>query len=98
MVEGGREPAIDRVAGLAGSTKLAIVFIVLRVTGEAVSRGAFKNVIDVAAGARYAGMFAIQLEAGQVVVESGRKPAGSGMADTTIHAKLAVVGIVLLVA
>jgi len=98
VVEGGREPAVSSMAGLAGGAKLAIVFIILCVTGVAAGRGAFEDVIDVAAGARHAGMLASQFEARQVVVEGGRKPAGSGMAGATVRAELAVVGIVHLVA
>ena len=69
MVESGRDPAAGGMTGAAIAAKLIFVSIVFCMTGVAIAGSAFKYIIDMAAGAGHAGVFAGQLEACQVVVE-----------------------------
>ena len=63
---------------------LSVVFISRLVAGITIGGSAFVNVIDMTVGARRLDVFAGQLEGRQVMVESGRKPASSGMAAIAV--------------
>ncbi len=57
VIESGRQPTIGRVASSTGSSEFAGVRIVFGMAGIAIGRRALENVIDMATGARNAGMF-----------------------------------------
>jgi hypothetical protein len=58
MIEIGRGPARGRMTGSAIRAILAVVVIILGVTGITVGRGSLVNIIDVATGTSHLGVFA----------------------------------------
>jgi hypothetical protein len=98
VIERSRQPAIGGVTGTAICTKATVVGVILRMTGTAVDGRIDEHIIDMTTGAWHAGMLTRQLEAGQVVIESGWQPAASGVTGAAISAELTVMGIVLGVA
>ncbi len=94
MIHGSWCPAVRGVALTAVLTQSALVTVVFGVASEAILRSALENVVGVAGGAIHSSVLANQFERGQVVVDGGRCPAGSGMA---LHAVLAQVTLVSVV-
>jgi hypothetical protein len=79
MVEIGRFPGGRRVTGTAARSELAVVSVVLLVTGHTISRHTREGVVEMAACTRSCDMRPCQNEARKIVVESGRAPAKGGM-------------------
>lgn len=98
MVEGGFFPIGCVMTGGAILPEFSVVLIVFLMAGEAIAGRALENIVDMAIAAFRFGVFAFQLESGQVVVKSGRLPGSGFVASAAIFPKLAFVGIVFLVA
>lgn len=90
VVEGSVAPSIGRVTGTAIGAELTIVFVFRGMTGITVGRRAFVAV-GMTCLALYSGVFAVEREAGIVVVEVHVRPAGGLMARAAIRAELPVV-------
>jgi hypothetical protein len=98
MVEVGRFPGAGRVAGTAIGAILAVVVILLGMTGVTIGRSPLVNAIDMATGTICLGVCSGQFEGGGIMVESSRKPAIGCVTSRAAGAELAVVRIVLRMA
>jgi hypothetical protein len=98
VVKSGRFPTTDLVTCAAVLTKLAVVGIILLVTGIAILGCAFKDVIFVTLITAHFGMFAFQLESRKIMIKIGGLPASGFMTGAALFAKLAFVSIVFLMA
>ena len=63
VVESGWQPPIGSMAGVAGGSKLFVMFVILFMAGVTIGWRAFEDGIDMTTGARHAGVAADQLEA-----------------------------------
>jgi hypothetical protein len=75
VVEGGVFPIVRGVTAAAVFAIRAVVFVILLVTGIAVSGCTFENVIHMALFAFCFGVFAFEFESRKVVVELRGLPA-----------------------
>lgn len=98
MIEVGWQPARGGMTRAAPGPKTAIMFVILGMTGIAISRGTLENMVDMTAFTGNIGMFTSQFESGQVVVKSGRQPACCRVTGRAVGAETAVVFIVRRVA
>lgn len=76
MVKGWRLPALGDMAGGTVAAELALVGIFRSMAADTVTRGAFKNVVLMAAGAFQLGVLPIQHDARFAVIEGNLIPAG----------------------
>ena len=86
------------MAGTAILTESTCMNVILDVTGIAIAGRAVENIIDMAIGACNCCMGTGQLKIGQVVIEAGRRPTGSGVTGAAIGAYLAAVNIIFSMA
>lgn len=98
VIEGHVVPTRGSVTSPTIRTELAVMRVVLLMTGVAVCRRALEHIVDMALGARDLGVSARQLEGRQVVIEIGRGPACDRVAGGTILPKAAAVRIALFMA
>lgn len=98
VVIAGLLPAVCRMAGGAILPKLALVMVVIRMTGGAVLWCAPVNLIDMTGITIDIGMFSGELKACLAVVEGGLFPGIRGMAGLASCSKPTLVRIVLGVA
>ena len=75
MVKGRTLPIIRGVTTAAVCAELAVVFVILLMTGITIGGRAFENVIDVALLTLGFGMFAFEFESRKVVIELRGLPA-----------------------
>jgi hypothetical protein len=94
----GRFPSGGRMATVAIWTKALFVKIIRLMAGIAIGGSTLENVIDMAGLTSCIGVFAIQLECGQIVIKGSRGPAGGFVACCTIDAITPLVGILCLMA
>jgi len=68
VIEGGRFPAIDGVAGTTRVAKTSVMVVIFLMAGETIDRCPFEYVIDMATQAVGRCVFASQFEGGQIMV------------------------------
>jgi hypothetical protein len=83
VVKTGGQPAVGCMTIATIQSEAAVVLVVLRVAGETIGGRAFKDIIDMAARALNAHVFANQFEIRQVVIKKGRDPRFSIVAGGT---------------
>lgn len=93
VVKTGWQPAICGVTGSAVCSVLAVVFIIFLVAGIAVCGRAGEDLIDMATLAGHTGVFADQLESGQVVIKGSGDPASGGVTGAAITAIASLVRV-----
>ena len=98
MIERNSIPILWRMTGCAVRTEAAVVFIVLTVTGIAISGRALEIVVLMAFRAVHASMFPFELEGGQVMIECSFFPAIGRVAGFTGRAKAQLVRVIRAVA
>ena len=98
VIKGGVFPIEGCMTGSAVRTKATIMLIILLMTGIAISGCALERVILMTFLTGYPGMFPLQFEGRQVMVESCLLPPLGCMADITGRAKAQFVRIVRTVA
>lgn len=98
MIERGGLPAVGRVAGRAVRAELSIVRVILDVAGGAILRRALELSVDMAALTGNCGVFAIELECEQGMIDFGETPAFGRVAGCAFGSKLTVVMVVFQVA
>ena len=69
------------------------MLVIPLMAGVTIAGSPLKNVVDMAAIARYGDMPAVQFERGKVVVKGCRRPARWGVTGTAIGTQPALVGI-----
>ena len=74
---------------------LSVVFVIALMAGVTIGGSAFVDIVDMTVGAGRLGMFSGQSEGRQVVVESSRQPASSGMAAIAVCTQQARVRILI---
>lgn len=94
VIEGRVLPIGGRVAGGAVRAKFSVVFIVLRVAGIAIRGRPLIDIVFVAILAVGLGVFALQLEGRQVVIESGGRPAIGRVTRRAVRAEAPRVRVV----
>lgn len=98
VIEGDVLPGCGSVTRSAVGAKLTLMRVVLYMTGAAIRRGPFEDIVHVTLRAGHVGVGAGELEGCLVVVELRGRPSGTRMAGGAILPKLTRVRIVLLVA
>ena len=93
VVKGGRCPAGSRVAGTAIVAKAAIVGVICRMAGIAVSRCTAEDSIDMAAFTRERDVCPGQFEIILIVIEGCRSPVFTGVTFSTAQAEVALMDI-----
>ena len=98
MVVDGWFPTCGRVTGNAIGIQAALVDVFRGMAGKAIAGCTLQDMLDMTSRTNHINVFAGQFEGGQIMVESGRGPASSGVAGTTQVAKATLVGIIRRVA
>ena len=93
VVKGGRCPAGSRVAGTAIAAKAAIVGVICRMAGIAVSGCTAEDGIDMATFALERDVCPGQFEFILIVIEGRRSPVFTGMTFSTARAEVALMDI-----
>ena len=98
VIHAGIFPIGGSMTSRAVRPEAAIMFIVLPVAGIAVGGRPRKDIVLVAVFATRFGVFALQLERGQVVIELGGSPRFGGVTHRAVRTEAAVVRVILRVA